>query len=246
MSKSTYKAVGTMNEGRRILDCLRCLFGGMKSGEKMILSKSLEIASLASISVRTAVKMIEEEAKRDLENLERELNEIISMEKKGDEITLGIVSDITRGEIAAGLREGLLEFTQKLDDILDMSHVMAREIMRVSRFSPLRKSSEVVQILSDIAEVGKDVISAVDKLTELIKGASEGELRPELAVEIERIEEKVDDKKEYVLDKIYSVGRYLHCLEVLHLVDLIRLLDDATDYCEDASQVLVNIIRSLE
>ena len=226
-----------------ILEKVRRIF---ESGERILFGEISKVVDLALVCVKSLKNMILLELKGDINSLKTLAKEVYEMEKKADDLILGITLKITRGALATGIRENFLELSQKTDNLLDYSHFASREIVRMVQFSELHASKEMERLFYRLIKIAEIVEKSVEKLKELLNIAQKSEEKAiNLAMEIERLEEEIDELKEECLDDIYSISSKLSFHEFHHLTTLVHTLDNISDCCEDASNSIITIIRSL-
>jgi len=226
-----------------ILDKVKSIF---ESGERVLFGEISRVVDLALICVKALGNMVLLELKGDIDDLKELAKKVYEMEKKADDLILGITLKITKGALATGIRENFLELSQKTDNLLDYSHFASREIVRMVQFSELRVSREMEQIFHKLIRITENLEKSVIKLKELLEVAQRSEEEAiNIAMEIERLEEEIDELKEECLDDIYSISDKLSFYEFHHLTTLVHTLDNISDCCEDASNSIITIIRSL-
>ena len=215
------------------------------SGERVLFGRILQLIILSEKSLRNLDTMIRS-PRKEPKLLKTEMGTIAELEKEGDALAIKLTQSITRGAIAPGLTEHFFTLIQRIDDILDTSHFLARDISRVSTHATAFGSSFCVQVYQKAAELHALCLEGTLKLKELIEGIDEGfDASIERTRELEEIEERVDDMKEEILDGMYEGVELIDWWVFEHLVGLIRRLDDISDLCEDCGNEITMILTQL-
>ncbi len=215
-------------------------------GEKVLFRDINKLVSLAVDSVKNLSSLVSLELDGNLKELKDHAKRIAELEKEGDLLTLKVTENVVKGALATGLRESFIELLQRIDNILDSAHILARDIVRTREFIPLKKSDKIKRIFSLLFNLSDIAIDAVEKLSEMLKVAQEaGEEAISIGFEIEKLEEMGDDLKEEILDRIYEVAREMHFQDFYHVINITHQLDNIIDGCEDASNSITTIIKSL-
>ncbi|MGC8609463.1 MAG: DUF47 domain-containing protein, partial [Thermoplasmata archaeon] len=211
-------------------------------GEKDILKN---IADYTELAYRESDILIEMFKTRN--NLVELNDNVKDIEKMGDEINISIKQDITRGAISPNLMDNLVNLVEKCDDILDTGYFISREIKRT--ILDYGKGVDKCQTIfarcyatfSSMLEYNK---SALKHLNIMFNTGDSEKIRDE-RIGIEKLEEKVDEMKDDTFDYIYRNVDDMPYLIFSHLMDLTHKLDDMLDDCEDASDLIITINRSI-
>jgi len=177
--------------------------------------------------------------------LAESMEAIHSLEKQSDDVAFKISEDITSGAISPNVLDDLLDSVQQADNILDFYYGLSRELGRMSKVniasSHLTYEAEwrlVFRTLLDLA--GKAILKAKDLLD-----ASNLDSMLAIRKEIEALEERGDDVKDGGFDKLYADASKLSYIEFVHYSEVLHILDDILDTCEDLSDLIVSIVKSI-
>ena len=215
----------------------------MVVGEKSILQQLTQFTEMAGLSASILKEMLSIE-----DDMKAQLNEKIKkLEKDADDLSMTIKQQITGGAISSNLMDNLITLVETCDDLLDKSYFVSREIKRVHENAhkfddaskeELRKGYEVCRKMLDYAlEALKEVKLLLE--TKDTKDMAESRAR------IEKMEEKVDDLKDNLIDELYSSSDTLPYIIFIHLTELVHKLDDMLDDCEDISDLVHTIDVSI-
>jgi len=176
----------------------------------------------------------------DFGAFKRNYSEIDYLEKKADDIHRKIVEEICEGAFFGGIREDLLNMLEKVDNIADSAKDSAKILM-------LRKlEDEIINYVfedDDLIDFLSNCLTSVMKLKEVINGLGKGRhFAFEHVEDVERYEEKADELKARVLDRIFEKAEEFNVLSVMQLKDFINIADDIADNAEDASDIVLILI----
>ncbi|MGC8563199.1 MAG: DUF47 family protein [Thermoplasmata archaeon] len=176
------------------------------------------------------------------------LNERVKMkEKEGDDLSENFSVMITRGAINPSLIDNLLFLVNRMDDIIDRSYYLSREIKRMN-LGYLQSNGNHGSVLKapykmfvHMLTSGKD---ALDALRGMLLESDINKVN-EYKKKIEIIEEAVDDMKDSVLDDTYKNADSMNYIVFNHVTSMVHKIDDMVDDCEDAADLILSIYKSL-
>ncbi len=215
----------------------------MVVGEKSVLQQLTKYADMATTSASLLREMF------SLEDGEKvEINEKIkTIEKEADEFSMRMRQQITGGAISSNLMDDLITLVETCDDLLDKSYYISREIKRVHEnthkfddfsIDVLKKGYKVCGSMADYTILAlKDV--------RIVLESRDTNVLTEARARIEKIEEKVDDMKDNLIDELYSAADTLPYIIFIHLTELVHKMDDLLDDCEDISDLVHTIDVSI-
>lgn len=208
-------------------------------GEKLVMNQMVEFTDMA---IKTS-ELLQEILKIDPEQIDSISNEIMMIEKRGDELSLRLKQDIISGAISSNLMDNLVILVDKCDDILDKSYFISREIKRMSEYSKgspnksselMRKSYEQFGVMLECAKAALALLAVMLKTTNL-------KVMMDTRIDIEMIEEKVDEYKDNIIDEVYKNADSLKYVVFSHLRDVVHKIDDMLDDCEDVADLIQTI-----
>lgn len=181
------------------------------------------------------------------ENFAELKEKIKNYEKEGDEITFDLKSKILEGAINPTLLDTFLDLIENFDNILDLLYFITREIARFHLFLEKDKNGYekiICEFYSKFVEIIDTHLKALESIEIMLDSNSESEIISEWS-KIINYEESIDDVKDNLLDKVYSISSSLHYLLFIHLVEIIHKLDDLLDTDRDISELILNVIYTV-
>jgi len=214
-------------------------------GEKDAFTRIDELASLGEESLHLLIKILTG-SPNGLSNIETCTNRISLLEKQGDKITQSLEEMLGKGSISALLMREFERLADSVDSVLDRAHALSRQIRRVTK-RPLREAKEFDAIIRKdqvrLIEIGLVQLQYLRKLFNI--AGSDKRQSFDLAKQIERLEEQGDDVKDNMLDEIYGSWEMLDYASFHNYIETTIEADDILDRCEDASDLVIAIMKGL-
>ncbi|MBD0331177.1 MAG: DUF47 domain-containing protein [Chitinophagaceae bacterium] len=161
------------------------------------------------------------------------INPIEDLEHANDELTHRIFTELGRNFITPFDREDIHYLASALDDIADYIYGSAKKI-KLYRLDP---SDEAIQKLSLLIEQGaKEVRNAVMEL----RNMRDMKKITDALVTINSIENQADDISDLYIERLFSTN--VDAREILMKREIYQFMEDVTDKCEDAANVIESII----
>jgi predicted phosphate transport protein (TIGR00153 family) len=169
---------------------------------------------------------------KNFENVAAKRDKIKDIESRGDSIVHTISEELNKTFVTPIDHDDLSELTSRLDDILDFieaaSHRMwAYEIKSVP--------PDMVRLVDVIHASAKEVTHAVKDLRNM-NGRNEI-IRH--CIEINRLENVGDDIQHTAVAALFKTK---DAIEIMKLKEIYEHLEEATDKCEDAADVLKDVL----
>ncbi|MEM3755019.1 MAG: DUF47 family protein [Candidatus Bathyarchaeia archaeon] len=207
-----------------------------KRNEKIIemMNKHLELTAKTLDKLIDAymlkVKGIEEEAKKSVE-------EIGEIERKADEIRREIAIELTKSEIPPSERADLMHLNRRLDMITDWANGAAR-ILAIIQLNNI--SNVLTNLGMEMIELARDCTYSVKKcLNKLLKNVKDA---LDSADEVERLEEKIDEKYLDVRKMYVSLEEpNVKASEAVLITQFFDAVEQVADSCENTID-LVRVI----
>lgn len=215
----------------------------MVVGEKSILQQLTKFADMA----QTAVGLLDEMLSIDDGEKEAINSRIKKIEKDADVLAMSVKQQITGGAISSNLMDNLMMLVETCDDLLDKSYFLSREIKRVHE-NTHKFDDESKQILEQGYATCRSILNiSVDSIenVRILLEAKDSTVMASAREKIERMEERVDDLKDNLIDELYRKSDTLPYLIFIHLTELVHKLDDMLDDCEDISNLVHTIDISI-
>lgn len=159
------------------------------------------------------------------------VDRIKTIETAGDNVTHEIFKELSKNFITPFDREDIHLLASSLDDVLDYINGTAQRIRitNVMEFSLAMKG-----LASLILEGSKNVHAAVLELKEL----KYSKITP-LLVKIHSVENQADQAYDMSISELYH--NETNALKVIKSQNILDLLENATDKCEDVANVIESI-----
>ncbi|MFN7106201.1 MAG: DUF47 family protein, partial [Pyrobaculum sp.] len=170
--------------------------GGIEDIKKKI-GKHLELCQQSLQGLQSLIS-------RDLTKIEVDevMRKITALEREGDEITRELVDQVAQGSVVPTITHIMLILLDNIDNVLDLTYFAVKEIRRGFH---LWEKDYIYSILSnetrEILNINKTML---EYLESLVKSRNDEEMRHYTRL-INSLEEEIDEIKEEILDKIYSL-----------------------------------------
>ena len=169
---------------------------------------------------------------RDFRNVRAKVRNIKDIEHKGDDTVHTIFEELNKSFITPIDREDIIALANSLDNILDYVDAAAN---RISLYEIAQPSAAMI----DLSEVIVEATSALRKAVGMIRNMKQADAVEAISVEVNRMENVADDLLNV------SVAELFHEKDVVYILkakEILEHLEQATDYCEDAANVLSDIV----
>ena len=154
-------------------------------------------------------------------------HEIKEVEHKCDFLTHEIIQRLNKTSID---REDIHSLARTLDDVMDAID-NAAALVPLYRIDRVRFGArELAKIISASAAVVRDAVMALEKHSGVL----------ECAVEINRLENEADRVHQKAVGQLFDEER--DPIAVMKWKEILDLLEDATDRCEDVANLLENVV----
>ena len=224
---------------------MRRVKGFFQLGEKDAFARINELAGLGEESLHLLIKILTN-SPNGLSDVETCTNRISLLEKQGDKLVQSLEETFGRGSISAVLMREFERLADSVDSVLDRAHALSRQIRRITK-RPLREAKQFDEIIRKeqvhLVEIGLSQLQSLRKLFAI--AGSDMNQSLEFAKEIERLEEQGDDVKDNMLDEIYGSWEILDYASFHNYIETTIEADDILDHCEDASDLVIAILKGL-
>lgn len=161
---------------------------------------------------------------------------VFNKEREADNIKRKIIAELSKGMFHPIDREDLIRLTLTLDDIAAYIKAAGRRLL----------ITEPMNIPKDIFNVMKTMVAKAKDATELIKNAvmelyENPRKALEIANDIEKIEEEVDDIRIRGLEETLKWCQTVDIVSCMTVKETIDSLENAVDKCEDVADVIRSI-----
>ncbi len=178
-------------------------------------------------------KLVEALNEDDLTRRKELFKDIEDLEHTGDEITHQIHLELSKNFITPFDREDIHRLASALDDIADYIHGSASRI-------DLYQVTEITPPIKELANLILQACQDLHKAIHELRNLKNIRIIADSCVRINSIENQAD----YVFDKAVS-ELFMYEKDAIKLIkykEILSALEDATDMCEDAANVLESIL----
>lgn len=168
----------------------------------------------------------------DYSDLRAHKTKIKEIEHRGDMKTHDLFQALNATFITPLDREDIANLASSLDDILDYTYDVGNHLFLYDVKSPPKELLEVSMMLRDQTR------HLHDAMRMLSDPAKRDQLRAKL-VEIHRLENSADELSDTLVRGLFATGDVMH---IMKIKDVSEYLETATDKCEDAADVLRDIL----
>lgn len=157
-------------------------------------------------------------------------------EKAADGIEIGLVEELSRGELPAKDREDLMRLVSSVDMIADWLKVSGKNV------DLLLETGVAIppEVWSSFKEMTKNALDCTRALKTMIDVyGSDYDRMIKVREEVRRLENVVDDI--YFANRKFLVKIHTNPGIVVILNDLLEGIENATDYCKHASDTLLSL-----
>jgi len=156
-------------------------------------------------------------------------NEIKEFEKKGDELTSGLITLLNATYITPLDREDFLQLAMTMDDIIDglEACTVRFDLYNVQDMNPV-----IIEFASNIKDSVNEIVMAIGRL----KARKLMDIRKHV-VEINRLEKRGDQLLRHCLRSLFSES--VDPLEVIKMKEIYEILESVTDRVK-MSQMFLN------
>lgn len=158
---------------------------------------------------------------------------IKDLEHKGDSITHNIFEGLGRSFILPLDREDISALASKLDDIADFIYAASNRLYlyEIRKVTPeMRKFAEIL-----VAQT-KELVNAIQE----IRSPKSFQATVKHAIEVHRLENEADRLLNEAVAALFRGSDPIH---IMKHKEIFEILETATDKCEDAADVLSDIVR---
>ena len=233
-----------MNENKlsKIIRRVRNFF---QPGEKEAFDRIGELARLGEEAIDLLIKILSG-TRNGLAEVVTYTDRISALEKEGDRITQSLEEELGKGSISASLANDFGRLVDTVDSILDRAHSLSRQLKRVTK-RPLREAKEFDASFRKeqvrLVEIGRSQLQILRNLLNI--AGSNRTKAMDMTREIEKLEEQGDDVKDAMLDEIYGSWEKLDYASFHNYIQTTIEADDILDLCEDASDLVIAVMKAL-
>ncbi|MHB8605578.1 MAG: DUF47 domain-containing protein [Thermoplasmatota archaeon] len=154
------------------------------------------------------------------------------IEHRGDELVHGIYGALNKSFITPIDREDISTLASALDDVLDYTWATANRLVMYEIAKP---TPEIVDLANSLEGQVAELHAAILEL----RNVGDREALRKRLVEVHRIENHADDVANKAIADLFRGNDVKH---ILKMKEIYEELEGATDKCEDAADVLRDVI----
>lgn len=209
-----------------------------RSKENVALKLYLTHAEKVSAIVEHAVEALKAYSSRNAEKLDEEWRAVFNLEREADDIKRKILEELSRGLIHPIDREEVVRLVITSDDIASKAKAWTR------RLKYAFGEGVSFELVERILEMASEVLRATRLIVEASRGLLEDDRTRVLKIadDIERLEEKVDEIRAEILGKVLSYCRDASVPACILVKEIVDIIEDAADDCEDVADVLRSVV----
>ncbi len=179
--------------------------------------------------VQTFQLMIE-----DSKSLTVHAETINRIEHETDDLVHAVLSKLHKSFITPLDRDDIHRLTNGLDDIIDLTHMAALNILHYKPKKLPKELLELSMVLLESALKIRDLIS-------LIRDIEQNSARiMEISVEINRLENEADTIRRHAMARLFQTEK--NAIELIKMKDILSFIENATDRCEDVSDIVEGVV----
>jgi predicted phosphate transport protein (TIGR00153 family) len=168
----------------------------------------------------------------DFKDVEKMKNMITEVERQTDDLVHGIFEKLNQTFITPIDREDISSLASSLDNVLDHIHGAAR---RIHLYEIEQPTKTMVEFATVLLKACTELNFAVKDMKELKKP----EKIEEICVEVNSLENKAD---EILNNGVVELFKTKDAKEIIKLKEIYEFLESAVDRCEDAANVISDIV----
>jgi|YelNatPaOPRAMG01_1025707.scaffolds.fasta_scaffold03921_9 hypothetical protein len=198
-------------------------------------------SQLVMDSIELLSDLIEKCQCYDWDSVRATAEKIAFIEREADDVKRGVEVKLYRGILFVGLKEDFLRLLEAIDQIADRAKEASRAL--ASRAPDRGEMEEIGDCSEKVKEMiygTIDIVKILIKAIEMINKDKNETLN--LAHEIEKYEERLDDVKLEALRRLTVREKKTSPLTYLQIRDFIFLLDMIADAAENASDIITAMI----
>ena len=174
------------------------------------------------------------ELMENYENVPAKVDEIKNLEEIGDNIIHTIMTSLHKTFITPLDREDIAALGERMDDIVDSIEEAARIMVEYKIEEPTEKSKELSRIIVKCANTLEKAVGLLHS-----RGSKLQDILP-LTAEVNTFENQADQVSSAAMAELFNED--VPAIYVLKWKEVYTLLEGATDFCEDAANMLEGIV----
>lgn len=168
---------------------------------------------------------------KNFENVAAKRDKIKDIESRGDNIVHTIMDELAKTFVTPFDHDDLSELTSRLDDILDFIEAASHRMW----------SYEIKTVPPDMVKLAEVILASAKEVNHAVKDLRNINKRNEIlqhCIEINRLENVGDDIQHTSVAALFKTK---DAVEIMKLKEIFEHLEEATDKCEDAADVIKDV-----
>jgi hypothetical protein len=166
----------------------------------------------------------------DMKDVESRVEQLKTIEHRGDEMTHGILTKLNQTFITPFDREDIHKLASSLDDVLDFVHASGERLV-------MYKITEITPSAPQLADV---VVRQCEQLRKAVSNLEKKNNVLQYCVEINRLENEADRIARVAIGQLFEAET--NPIALIKKKELYECLENATDKAEDAANVLESVV----
>ena len=183
----------------------------------------------ADIVLEGAVALVD--MAKNFENVAAKRDKIKEIESRGDNIVHTIMDELNKTFVTPFDHDDMSELTSRMDDILDFIEAASHRMW----------SYEIKSVPPDMVKLSEVILASAKEVNHAVKDLRNINKRNEIlqhCIEINRLENVGDDIQH---SSVAALFKTKDAIEVMKLKEIYEHLEEATDKCEDAADVIKDV-----
>ena len=170
----------------------------------------------------------------DSKSLSVHVETINRIEHETDDLVHDLLSKLHKSFITPLDRDDIHKLTHGLDDILDLTHIAALNILH---YKPKKLPKELLELSRVLLESAIKIRDLISLIVNIEKNSSR---IMEIAVEINRLENEADTIRRRAMARLFQTEK--NAIELIKIKDILNFIENATDRCEDVSDIVEGFV----
>jgi uncharacterized protein len=166
----------------------------------------------------------------DMKDVESRVEQLKTIEHRGDEMTHGILTKLNQTFITPFDREDIHKLASSLDDVLDYVHACGERLV-------MYKITEITPSAPQLADV---IVRQTEQLRQAVSHLEKKNNVLQYCVEINRLENEADRIARIAIGQLFEAET--DPISLIKKKELYEYLETATDKAEDAANVLESVV----
>ena len=168
---------------------------------------------------------------KNFNNVAQKRDRVKDVEHKGDELVHTIAEELNKTFVTPIDQEDISKLTSRLDDILDYIEAASHRIW----------SYEIKSVPPDMIKLTEVIVTSSKEVNHAVKDLRNFKKKNEIlahCIEINRLENMADDITHTAVAALFKKH---DAIDIIKLKEIYEYLEEATDKCEDASDVIKDV-----